>query len=295
MTDVAAPATVAKAASGDFLGRFREVVSDPLNLLIERVPGAGTVRNGLVCLHNGLEVPLDGDEAYYGRFSEILVINRGVHEPLEEFVFQAMLPTLPPAVCMLELGAYWGHYSMWLKQRHPNAQVHLVEPDDRRIAVGRANFARNRFDGCFTQGFVGRDRLTVDGYMAEAIIDQLDILHADIQGYEAEMLEGAHAALTRRAIARVFVSTHSQTLHSTVIARLRTHGMRIEVDADFDAGTTSFDGFVYASRPDVAPLFPTLRPMTRTDIVRATPSALVHYVGLAQRALHSSACGSIHE
>jgi len=30
-------AALPKAAANDFLGRFREVISDPLNLLIERV------------------------------------------------------------------------------------------------------------------------------------------------------------------------------------------------------------------------------------------------------------------
>ena len=32
-----------KAGPADILGRFREVISDPLNLLIERVPMAGFV------------------------------------------------------------------------------------------------------------------------------------------------------------------------------------------------------------------------------------------------------------
>ena len=72
-----------KAAGGDFLGRFREVVSDPLNLLIERDPRAGMVEGGLVWLHNGNRVPFEGKKAYYGRNSELLMINRGVHEPLK--------------------------------------------------------------------------------------------------------------------------------------------------------------------------------------------------------------------
>ena len=49
-----------KAASADFPGRFREVVSDPLNLLIERVPLAGVVEANHVYLHNGNRVPLTG-------------------------------------------------------------------------------------------------------------------------------------------------------------------------------------------------------------------------------------------
>ena len=67
-----------KAPENDLLGRFREVISDPLNLLIERVPLAGIVEANDVYLHNGVRVPIGGDGAYYGRFSHLLVINRGV-------------------------------------------------------------------------------------------------------------------------------------------------------------------------------------------------------------------------
>lgn len=280
-----APDAVEKASGGDFLGRFREIVSDPLNLLIARVPHAGTVRDGLVYLHNGIGVPYEGEQAYYGRFSEILVINRGVHEPLEELVFQALLPHLPDSPCMLELGAYWGHYSMWLKRLRPRAQVHLVEPDPARLEVGRANFARNRMEGRFTQNFVGRGRFTVDGYVAEMGLAHLHVLHADIQGYEVEMLEGAHRMLARHAVDHVFVSTHSQALHLQVVSALQSHGLRIEVSSDFDNETTSFDGFVYASRPEVPSLFAGLRAMSRTDIVRAAPSTLAEYIAAAVRAL----------
>lgn len=55
-----------KAQPNDFLGRFREVISDPLNLLIERVPMAGIVEANEVHLHNGLRVPVSGEGAYYG-------------------------------------------------------------------------------------------------------------------------------------------------------------------------------------------------------------------------------------
>jgi hypothetical protein len=71
-----------KAADSDFVGRFREVISDPLNLLIERVPEAGFLEGNEVCLHNGNRVPAAGTGAYYGQFSTLLVLNRGVLEPL---------------------------------------------------------------------------------------------------------------------------------------------------------------------------------------------------------------------
>jgi len=145
-----------KAASSDFLGRFREVISDPLNLLIERVPMAGFTDGDQVILHNGLRVPVAGPGAYYGPFSQLLVINRGVHEPLEEFVFQEVLKRLPDAPSMIELGAYWGHYSMWLKKQWPKGEVILVEPDPGCLKAGQDNFARDGFKGEFIKAFVRR-------------------------------------------------------------------------------------------------------------------------------------------
>jgi hypothetical protein len=46
--------TVEKAAAENFTGRFR-VTADPLNLLITRVPRAGTVSDRLVSSHNGAQ------------------------------------------------------------------------------------------------------------------------------------------------------------------------------------------------------------------------------------------------
>jgi hypothetical protein len=134
-----------KAQPNDFLGRFREAISDPLNLLIERVPMAGFVNGNQVYLHNGNRVPVAGEGAYYGPFSQLLVINRGVHEPLEEYVFQQVLKLLGEAPVMLELGAYWGHYSMWLKKVRPQSTVILVEPDPANLAAGISNLKTNGF------------------------------------------------------------------------------------------------------------------------------------------------------
>jgi hypothetical protein len=136
-----------KAGRSDILGRFREIVSDPINVLIERVPQAGFVEDNLVCLHNGNRVPYSGHDAYYQRFSDILVINRGVHEPVEEFAFQECLKALPPCPSMRELGAYWAHYSTWLKKIRPNATVTMVEPDPANLSVGLSKVSRRLHAG----------------------------------------------------------------------------------------------------------------------------------------------------
>jgi hypothetical protein len=264
-----------KATSGDFLGRFREVISDPLNLLIERVPLAGFLDGDQVYLHNGLRVPVGGPGAYYGPFSQLLVINRGVHEPLEEFVFQEVLKRLPDDPSMIELGAYWGHYSMWLKKERPKGEVILVEPDPGFLKAGQDNFARNGFKGEFIQAFVGTGKFEIDDFFRNRKIRKLDILHTDIQGFEVEMLRGARDVLTRRRVHYLFISTHSQQIHGEIVDQLNNLGYRVEISSDFDAQTTSFDGFVFASSPEVDAVFGAIDILGREEIAQHRPADIL--------------------
>jgi hypothetical protein len=267
-----------KAADGDFIGRFREVISDPLNLLIERVAWAGMVENNEVYLHNGNRVPVVGAGAYYGAFSQLLVINRGVHEPLEEYVFQEVLKGLPASPQMIELGAYWAHYSMWLKKLRPTATTIMVEPDPTNLAAGRANFERNGFNGEFIHAAVAKGYWELDPFLKVRGTAHLDILHVDIQGYEAELLEGSQASLGGGLVDYLFVSTHSQALHQHIVSKLVAFGYRVEVSSDFENDTTSLDGFVFASSPRAKKIFSTFTYAGRTQIVVSRADDLMQAV-----------------
>jgi Methyltransferase FkbM domain len=269
---------ILKADASDFLGRFREIVSDPLNLLIERDAKSGLVEGDLVYLHNGNQVAFRGPLAYYDGFSDILVINRGVHEPLEEYVFQQLMKVIPNQPSMIELGAYWGHYSMWLKKARPLAVTILVEPEEENLLVGRSNFSHNGYQGEFIQAFVGNGHFGIDNFLGERQMSHLDILHSDIQGFELEMLPDASNSLKAKKVDFVFVSTHSQNGHQIVLSTLRDHGYRIEIASDFEDQTTSYDGLVFASSPDVSPLFSGFRNFGRKQIAIAQPSTLFHIV-----------------
>ena len=264
-----------KAAANDLLGRFREVISDPINLLIERVPMAGFIEDDQVYLHNGLRVPVAGAGAYYGSFSQLLVLNHGVHEPLEEFVFQEVLKRLPEASSMIELGAHWGHYSMWFLKERPKGHVTLVEPDLNCLKAGENNFARNGFKGEFIRAVVGKGQFEIDDFFRSRKIRQLDVLHTDIQGFEIEMLEGARSVLEQRRVHYLFISTHSQAIHGEVIDRLGNAGYRVEVSSDFDVETTSYDGFVFASSPEVETVFGDIIVLGREEIARRRPADLL--------------------
>jgi Methyltransferase FkbM domain len=264
-----------KAAPGDFPGRFREIISDPINLLIERHPMAGCLVEDKVVLHNGVLVPVSGPYSYYGDFSSILVFNRGVHEPLEEFVFQEVLKILPKAPTMLELGAYWGHYSMWCQKMRPEAKNFLVEPETINLDAARRNFDFNGFQGTFIQSMVGRGHFLVDDFFAWQGMPELTILHSDIQGYEMEMLEGATGSFSQKKINYVYVSTHSNALHISCCDYLKEMGYRIEVESDFETDSTSFDGLIFASSPNVEPVFKNFGALGRLAIAKSTPQEVL--------------------
>ncbi len=268
-----------KAPGDDYLGRFREIVSDPLNLLIERDVDAGLVRKGVVRLHNGHIVSVNGEAGYYGDFSNILAINRGVHEPLEEYVFQELLKVLPAAPMMVELGAYWGHYSMWLKQARPEGRVWLVEPSLSNLRVGQLNFKRNGYKGRFINALVAPGQFEIDPFMAEHGLGHLHVLHSDIQGAELAMLTGAEQTFRNRTVDYAVISTHGQALHFEVIEKLRDYGYRIEVTSDFVYESTGHDGLVFASSPEVAPVFEGFQPMGREQICQSVSEQLIEYVG----------------
>lgn len=271
-----------KALGNDLLGRMREIISDPLNLLIDRHALAGLVDEaGRVRLHNGIVVPISGEFAYYEDFSAILVLNRGVHEPLEEFVFQEVLKTLGPQPSMLELGAYWSHYSMWLKSARPVASVTMVEPDAHNIEVGKRNFEANGLRGAFIRAEVSDQGFTVDDFLDRGD-GHLTILHSDIQGFEGQMLKGARRALHRKAIERLFVSTHSEELHAACLGEISAAGYVIEIESAPDAHSTSYDGFIFASSPTTAPIFSEFKPLGRVELAGKGVGALVTYLHAAQ-------------
>ncbi len=187
---------------------------------------------------------------------------------------------LPQSPSMLELGAYWAHYSMWLKKKRPAAAVMMVEPDAGNLRVGSANFQLNNYQGEFTQAFVGKGHFEVDDFLQRRKAPHLDILHSDIQGFEVEMLDGASTSLAQHRIDYVFVSTHSQELHYAVVNKLKSLNYRIEISSDFAFETTSYDGLVFASSSLVAPVLSSHQPLGRCDIAGVAPADMLARLSL---------------
>ena len=108
---------------------------------------------------------------------------------------------------------------MWLKRIRPHATVIMVEPDLGNLAAGKANFARNGFEGEFIHAAVGKGLWELDDFFATRGLSHLDILHVDIQGAEGALLDGGRQTLGNSRIDYLCVSTHSQALHRGVAER----------------------------------------------------------------------------
>jgi hypothetical protein len=264
-----------------FVERFREIVADPINIYIERVPNAGYVESKkYIILHNGNKVHLSGKYSYYGKFSDILIINRGVHEPLEEFCFQSLLKRLKSKrgnTKMLELGAYWGHYSMWLKRAIPEAECTLVEPDKKNLLIGQMNFKINNFNGKFINEFVSSNGFTVDKWMGSNN-EKLDLLHCDIQGFELEMLHNARESLELNLINYLMISTHSEKIHRDITEYMAQFNYKLEISSDFEKHTTSNDGFLMFSSTSSESIFENFNPLGRCEIINSKPEDILIYL-----------------
>jgi FkbM family methyltransferase len=134
-----------------------------------------------------------------------------------------------PLYSMIELGSNQAYYSMLFKAILGKERTNniMVEPYEKYMPRGKENFALNRFEGTFLEKSIGdrwqmapyrpkpvkhifsAGQVTVDELLEQYDIQELDMLHSDIDGAELIMLEGARDALSRKCIDWLFVSTHN--------------------------------------------------------------------------------------
>lgn len=233
--------------------RINDVLAAPDNAYIEHVPEAGTLDGAFITMHNGVRVCANG---YFGSGTlNMLLENRGVHEPQEERAFEEIIRLLPEDCTMVELGAYWGFYSLSLLKQRPKAHCLLVEPELENLWSGKLNFKVNRQRGTFIRAIVGNTpskhppTVSVDDLVNRYALDRIHLLHSDIQGYELEMLHGAKILFDQRNIDYVFISTHSNRLHEDCIAFLKKQDFRILCEANLDQ-SYSRDGLIVARRAE---------------------------------------------
>lgn len=206
-------------------------------------------------LHNGLKV----DKGIYCGLwmSELIYGLRGHHEPQEEKAFYEVLKHIQDGGIILELGSYWGYYSMWFIEHVKNGQAYLVEPDPRRLNIGKKQFELNHLHGNFIRGYVGKcgpdagdhigaQEISIDAFFSKYCINHIHILHSDIQGAELLMLQSARNSLASRKIEYLFISTHSNSLHHACRELLKSYDYMI-LGEHLPIESYSIDGLIVAS------------------------------------------------
>lgn len=236
---------------------------------LPRVENAGKVfmENNInfQLMHNGLKIIKD---CYYGSWMTCIIEKqKGIHEPQEEKIFNEILKYVPSNSVMLELGAYWGYYSMWFLKQVSNSRTYLIEPDPKNIIIGKKNFLLNGFIGTFIQAMVGQTnkeseifidwdynkhqipQICVDNFAKENNIDFVYILHSDIQGAEIDMLKGCKNLIKQRKIGYFFISTHRGT-HEECLKILIDSELEILVSHTREE-SFSADGLIVAKLPEL--------------------------------------------
>jgi FkbM family methyltransferase len=220
-------------------------------------------------MHNGVKVI---EDCYYGRWmTELIRLLKGHHEPQEEKAFHEILDHVPANGTMVELGSFWAYYSLWFQLRIRGAKNYLIEPDPNNLEVGKRNFAINGATGQFFNYRIGssssdpepfrcesdnEERLvpaiSVDDFLSLVGLERVDVLFADIQGAELEMLEGAAKSMERGAIRFLFVSTHHHSIsndpltHQKCLRFLAERHAHILAEHNVTESYTS-DGLIAAS------------------------------------------------
>ncbi|MEP4485953.1 MAG: FkbM family methyltransferase [Halioglobus sp.] len=223
-------------------------------------------------MFNGLEVAYGG---YYGEWmAEIICRLQGHHEPQEELVFHRVLERLGPGSTMIELGCFWAFYSLWFTRSISQSRVVLAEPDPTHLELAKVNFSHNGLTefATFSQACAGFDRQysihlesedeiqSVQGKSVATLMDEndleyLDILHADVQGAECDVLESIYDDNLADKIRFVFVSTHHHLIsgdpltHERCLHQLSSMGAHIICEHTVEE-SFSGDGLIVASLND---------------------------------------------
>lgn len=239
---------------------------------LRRVEDAGAVVQGehgtaVQIMHNGIRVVAGG---YYGEWMQDLIARcRGHHEPQEERVFDEVMRHIPNDGSMIELGGYWSYYSIWFLSQSENRKCIVVEADPSHLVIGKKNAEINGCAPIFIQAYVGSEELppmpfktedsgivelscvTVHGVMQRSNIENLDLLHCDIQGAETVVLSSCMEMLRSGRVNWVFVSTHSHHIsgdpltHQKCVLILKEAGATIVVEHDVQE-SFSGDGLIVA-------------------------------------------------
>jgi len=118
---------------------------------------------------------------------------------------------------MIELGSNQAYYSLLFKSI-------MVEPYEPYLVRGVEHFEINNYSGIFLNKSIGNEWvahhtnfdgeiISVDEIIEEYNLDELSVLHSDIDGSEIKMLHGCEQSFLNKKIKYAFILTHGLKTH----------------------------------------------------------------------------------
>lgn len=192
-----------------------------------------------------------------GSGGKVLRVLLGTYEPEQTAAFQRLLR---PGQTLFDVGAHVGYYAMLSSVLlGPRGQVHAFEPEPRNALYLKGHVSLNRLANVAVVesavgGREGEARLaagtgtgtgrlaaegrpvavtTLDAYARRTGVEP-DHLKIDVEGAEAQVLEGARELLARRR-PTIFLSTHGEGLNRSCRETLSRLGYRLQPLLDDEA------------------------------------------------------------
>jgi len=177
---------------------------------------------------------------------------------------------------MIELGCYYALWSLLFRQKYPNGKNILIEINEKSLNVGKKNFELNGFDyssywgGIFIEdsgnyrkdskdikyikregkyynpntGKITGQELDFKKILFKENINQIDLLHMDIQGSELSFLNYLKENRILNRILNIVIATHNSEIHTFCENTLKENNFMIYENKPF--GTMDGDGFLCA-------------------------------------------------
>ena len=212
-----------------FYGDIRASVSLIQNIIktgsARKVEIFGEHTEFTVGLFNNESIKLHGSNSTYA-----ILAQRG-YEEQELRICRQILAQLPENAVFFDIGANIGYYSLCLKKLFPKMNVHAFEPSKSTFSALSENISLNNLTGVFANnfGFYNEEKVmelyayeeagghtslrnilgspdykkekcdftTLDSYVEENNITQLDFIKCDVEGAELFVFRGGHRTLEK--------------------------------------------------------------------------------------------------
>jgi FkbM family methyltransferase len=144
---------------------------------------------------------------------------------------------------MVELGSNQAYYSLLFKSilNDKNVKSIMVEPHNPYLVRGVEHFEINNYPGIFINKSIGNEwvahntsfnveTISVDEIVEQYNLDELSVLHSDIDGSEIKMLLGCEQSFLNKKIKYAFILTHGLKTHLECLNIISKYDYNILLD-----------------------------------------------------------------